>query len=404
MIPRLLILEEQPHRRASMRYRLIVTFFLVIILVSVGVLVKIKLPYTAKDFQYIAMQQVSPSSEHKITAVKAGKVDYFKGIDFYPAPLPYESEEGSLALDGLLEAKTANFVGLRFFLREQEQTSTLVLYDVNQDTILADIITRVHESGKGVCLEPQIMMDTAGQFVANLKPKNIKTWFESYDKAILHYAQLANDCGVELFSVANENSSLWQYSSQWTNLIDKVNLVFDGFVTVRLNCWWQESAFNEVLTYSWLSQPGLDFVGISPYFDLTTKDNPTVTDLTESWTSTQGNRHCINILAELTAISKKYKKKIIFLEIGYRSIKGCSAEPWNASDYVPRMSSTKITYSDKDQAVAIRALYEVFDKQTWFAGAFWFYWPTAKPSKQDTTWSIWTKPGQELLQSVFTAH
>lgn len=387
-----------------MRYRLIVTFCLIIILVSVGVLVKIKLPYTDKESQYIAMQQVSSSSNHKITAVKASKVDYFKGIDFYPAPLPYESEEGSLALDNLLEAKTANFVGLRFFLREQEETSTLVLYDVNQDAVLADIITRIHESGKGVCLEPQIMIDTTGQFVANLKPKNIKTWFEGYDKAILHYAQLANDCGVELFSVANENSSLWQYSSQWSNLIAKVNLVFDGFVTVRLNCWWQEYSFNEILAYSWLNQTGLDFIGISPYFDLTTKDNPTVSDLTKAWTSTQGNRHGINLLEELTAISRKYKKNIIFLEIGYRSIKNCAAEPWNAGDYVPRGSSAKIQYSDKDQALAIKALYEVFDSKDWFAGAFWFYWPTAKPPRLDTTWSIWTKPSEEVLQSVFAAH
>jgi len=104
-----------------MRYRLIVTLCLIIILVSVGVLAKVKLPYTGKDFQYVTVQQVSSSFDHKITTVKASKVNYFKGIDFYPAPLPYESEEGSLALDSLLETKAANFVGLRFFLESKSR-------------------------------------------------------------------------------------------------------------------------------------------------------------------------------------------------------------------------------------------------------------------------------------------
>ncbi|MCX6737658.1 MAG: hypothetical protein NTX26_02930 [Candidatus Parcubacteria bacterium] len=387
-----------------MRYRVFVTFVLVFVFVALGVLVQIETPQNHKASEYIALQQIEVSSNSKVTAIKADKVSYFKGIDFYPAPLPYESGEGSLSLDSLLESKTANFVGLRFFLREQDQTSTLVLYDVNQDVVLADIITRVHESGKGVCLEPQILVDAPGQFVANLKPKDIDLWFQSYTRAILHYAQFASDCGVEMFSIANENSSLWQYNSQWNKLLSAVNIIYDGFVTVRLNCWWQESAFNEVLDYSWLNHPSLDFIGISPYFDLTTKENPTIIDLENAWTNIQSNRHGINIVQELEAISKKYKKKIIFLEIGYRSIKNCAAEPWNAGDYVPRSSNSRIVYSDRDQAMAIRALYEVFDRKEWFAGAFWFYWPTAKPSKLDTTWSIWTKPSEEILRNAFAAH
>jgi len=370
-------------------------------------LVQIKWPLAKSTPTYVTMYNVVAPSKPKITTViKQKGVNFFNGICFYSAPLPYDSEESFLALDALLEEmKTANFVGLRYFLKEQNLESTLVVYDVHQDDVLFNMIARIHEAGKGVCLEPQIFLDAPGQYVADLKPKSVKEWFKNYTEAVLYYAQFAQDCGVEMFSIANENSSFWGYSQYWDDLINQTRTIYDGIITVKLNCWWQEKTYQSVMKdYTWLENSNLDFIGISPYFDLTLMENPSVNDLIKAWTDSGSNRHHLNIVEELQNISKKYQKKIIFLEIGYRSIKYCAAEPWNASDIVPRGSNSKIVYSDSEPSNAIKALYEVFSKKDWFAGVFWFYWPTAKPAKADTTWSIWTKPIQEILNTQFAAH
>ena len=386
------------------KYMLIISLLIIALIMTVMSSVSINQP-TESIFTYVKLYNVVTPSKPKITTVvKQEQTDFFNGICFYPAPLPYDSEESVQSLSDLLLEMKANFIGLRYFLHEQNLESNAVYFDAHQDEVLFEIISQIHEAGKGVCLEPQILIDSPGQYVADLKPKSVKEWFENYQKVILHYAQFAQNCGVEIFSVANENNSLWGYSQYWNNLINSVSNIYKGNITVRLNCWWQEKTYQSIINdYIWLENSNLTYIGISPYFDLTLMENPEVEDLVKAWISSESNRHNLNIVEELENISNRYKKKILFLEIGYRSIELCASEPWNASDVVPR-GSKRIVHSNSAPVIAVKALYRVFGNKEWFAGVFWFYWPTAKPAKADTTWSIWTKPIQEILNTQFAAH
>jgi len=378
-----------------LRYRITITAILIIILVFTLISVKFNDTRFLTQSSYIKSSQViwdrieqaeisSPDSLIK----KAKFEGYFKGISFYPAPLPYNSEEAGSSLTELLKLPEVNAVEIRFFLYQYNLYSTNLLYDTHQEYILQEIIGRIHHYGKMVCLEPQIFIKTPEQFVANIKPHNVVMWFTSYKRIIDHYAKFANENNVELFSIANENASLWQYEEQWNEIIDSVREQYNGRITVKLNCWWQEESFKKVLHYDWLSNKNLDYIGFSPYFDLTSQKASSIEELIRAWTDSRYNRHGLNIEKELEAISQKFQKKILFLEIGYRTIKNCTIEPWNSAEVVPQGSRHKVEFSEKESVLAIKALNKVFKKKSWLAGIFWFYWGTTKSPPRDTSWNI----------------
>ena len=318
----------------------------------------------------------------------------FRGIDFYPDPYPYATSEAFDALEHLLKIKGVNYVQLRFFLSQDSLISNKVVYDEKQDIILESMIAMIHQAGKKVSLLPDIIIK-AGDYVANLCPEDIDQWFTSYHDALMHYAILAQKYDVELFSIGNEFHSLWTENQKWGYIIDKLREKYKGLITTKLNCWWQEKTFQKVLTYSWLEK--LDYIAIAPYFDLTWENDLSLEEIKNSW---QNSRHGLNIVEELREIAEKYKKKMIFSEMGYRSIDGTTIEPWNSDSIVPRSGgSGKIDL--EEQSLATQALFEVFKDKDWWGGLFCFHWPTVKPNQQDKTWAIWNKPVELVIQNNF---
>jgi len=149
----------------------------------------------------------------------------------------------------------------------------------NQDHILSFMIQRIHQTGKKVSLMPQLLVADKG-YEANLKPQNKALWFKSYFEVLLHFARLAETNKVELFSIGNEFTSLFvdgTNDTEWNEIIESVREIYHGKLTVKLNCWYKETQFNDLLKMSWLHK--IDYIGIAVYFDLTEKMNPTEAEL-----------------------------------------------------------------------------------------------------------------------------
>ena len=90
----------------------------------------------------------------------------------------------------------------------------------------------------------------------------------------------------------------------------------------------------------------LDYVGIDAYFPLKTS-SPTVAVLTELWKPYVEN---------LKIFSEKYNQKILFTEIGYRSINLPNSKPW---DYSLRDQP----FNGQTQADALEALFVSFENK-----------------------------------------
>jgi hypothetical protein len=321
----------------------------------------------------------------------------FKGIDYYPFPLGYETGEAFGSLEKLLKMEEINYVQLRFFLYQDDLNSSLVSFDEGQDYNLQDMIRRIHKAGKKVSLLPHLVVGEFGNhYVANLEPKQLELWFSSYRESLIHYAVLAQESEVELFSLGNELYSLWGYQEEWEETVARVKENYNGLITTKLNCWWRDISFEKLITWDWLAE--IDYIGLAPYYDLARNNNFSLEELRASWRNT---RHGLDIVWELEEISKKFKSKIVFLEIGYRSIDGSTMEPWNYDAVVPQGGSGTGLFDSEEQSLATQALFDVFSDKDWWSGAFWFYWPTDKPDGQDKTWAIWGKPVESIIRFNF---
>lgn len=321
----------------------------------------------------------------------------FRGIDFYPNPNPYLNKESFDSLDALLKIREVDWIQIRFFLFQEGINSNKVIIDETQDEVLEVMIEKIHQSGRKVSLIPHFILNKDLIWGALIEPTNEKEWFLSYKEGILHYAVLAEEKNVELFSIANEMVSLWNRNEEWEKVIKAVREVYKGKVTAKMNCWWQEGYFQAVLKMNWMSK--LDYIGIAPYFDLTNKKNPSLEEIKNSWTK---NRHGLNVVQELEDISKNFQKKIVFLEIGFRSVDGANIEPWNSESIVPRGNSVKVKPDQEEQALATQALFDVFFDKDWFEGVFWFYWPTKIViDPDDTSWTIPGKMVEEVIWENF---
>jgi len=327
----------------------------------------------------------------------------FRGVDFSPTPHEYNTKFAFEALENLLKISEINYIQLRFFLCQKSlESSEVKPYDENQDHILAFLIQRIHKSGKKVSLMPQLLV-TDKEYEANLKPQNKALWFASYSEALLHFAQLAETNKVELFSIGNEFTSMFldgANDTEWNEIIDSVEEIYHGKLTVKLNCWYKQTQFDNLLKLSWFQK--LDYLGVAAYFDLTDKMDPTEEDLKKAWFN---SRQGINFVKELATLFESYQKPIIFSEIGYRNVDGCNIEPWNADSKVPRFPSGLGTgkKDDEEAILCAKVLFETFKAQNWWKGTFWFCWPTGILSENDTGYGIRDKPIlKEILKNYST--
>ena len=54
-------------------------------------------------------------------------------------------------------------------------------------------------------------------------------WFNNYQKFILHYAELASNLSVEIFSVSCELTEVSKQTSYWIKLIPKIRNKFNNY-------------------------------------------------------------------------------------------------------------------------------------------------------------------------------
>src|SRR5256885_17164270 len=95
-----------------------------------------------------------------------------------------------------------------------------------------------YDIGYALGLDPQVMikpmltgLDRTNQ--VKLTPSDPAAFFASYKAAIVHFATIAQQSGVEQLSIGNELASLSgpQYRSYWVDIIDAVRAVYHGALT-----------------------------------------------------------------------------------------------------------------------------------------------------------------------------
>ncbi len=279
-----------------------------------------------------------------------------------------------------------NYIGLFAATFQTGKTSTDPHRDPERtasDQALRHVIAQIHRMGMGVILLTPLFPDD-GTWEGAIRPNDIAKWFDHWREILLHYAELAEERQVEIFMLGSELATLRNRTQEWNQLIDVVRNRYSGKLSYSVNFWANRDEYEQV--FEMTQWRHLDYIGVTGYFELTEKIDPTVEELEAAWTSDRTGQ---NILADLEALSSTYKKPVVFWEIGYFSRDGTNIYPWN----FPLPGDE----DEQEQADCWAAFLNVFSDIEWFRG-YGIYAENVGLPKIPKLYSVLGKLAEDVLR------
>lgn len=266
-----------------------------------------------------------------------------------------------------------------------QDTITSVQITCGQDATPTDgdlihVITTAHRLGLKVMLKPHIDLyresdPTAfrGDIAFGNDEAAWRAWFANYTTFITHYALVAQNNRADAFVIGTELVGTSARATEWRAVIRGVRTAYRGPITYAAN-------YTEDSAVQWWD--AVDFIGIDAYYSLAQKPNPTVAELVSAWSP---------IANRLAQLSDRWKRRIVFTEIGYQSRNGTARKPSGIADE---------TLDLQEQADCYEAAFQALNGQTWWAGAFWWavLTTTGQGGPQDTDYTPIGKPAAEVLR------
>ena len=214
-------------------------------------------------------------------------------------------------------------------------------------------IELARSAGFKVFVKPHVWIDAPsnGKWRSDIYPSNNENWElwkKSYRDFILRYAHIAQQANAEMYCIGTEFTRLSiEKPAFWKALIQEVRGIYSGKITYAAN-WHNEY---ENITF-W---EDLDYIGIQAYFPLVKNKYPSVRQISKGW-----NKY----ISSIKSIQKKYHRKIIFTEMGYKSTADSAISPWEWIDHTkPNKSLSTAT-----QANCYEAFFKTIWQKDWFAG------------------------------------
>ena len=204
-----------------------------------------------------------------------------------------------------------------------------------------------------------------------------EAWEKGYEAFILELAKIADSTQVALFCIGTELSkSAVKRPEFWRSLVKKVKKVYSGPLTYGAN-------WDNYKNITFWDQ--LDYIGISAYFPVTNVKKPSVETIVEGWKP---------YYKEINEISKKFDKKIVFTEYGYRSVSTAGIIPW--------IDGKKSDVADETtQANLYSGLYKTFWNEPWFQGGFiwkWYY----RGNGGGASYSPYQKEAMDIVKNQYS--
>jgi len=231
-------------------------------------------------------------------------------------------------------------------------------------------------------LKPQIYVGRG--WPGDIEMQNEKDWklfFKNYKNWIMHYAVIAEMYKIPMLCIGNELlKTTTTHNAEWVELIKNIRSIYSGKLTYGAN-WGEE--FESIKFWDYL-----DYIGISEYYPLSTKENPTDTELFDG---------AKKIISKIASVQKKYNKPVIFTEVGFRS----SKYPWMTS--FEKETIKEANY--QNQARSYRAILKAAHGTKWLAGMYWWKWPSYLQDggdPQNDFYTPYNKPAEDVLRQWYS--
>lgn len=246
------------------------------------------------------------------------------------------------------------------------------------DDVVRRAARQARAEGMRVLLKPHLWLhspDWPGS-IDHASADDWNAWFDSYRAFILHYAALAEEIGAETFSIGNELTKSTRHEQSWRRLIAETRKRYHGRLTYGSNI---EEVFNVPF---W---DALDAIGISAYFPLSERQSPDEAELARAWRP---------IVTRLARLSARWKRPIIFTEIGYSSRDGATAQPWEEHGGNLNL---------RLQAAAYEAFFKTVWPQPWLRGVYFWKWESYvnHDDGRSVAFTIENKPAAAVVRKHF---
>ena len=176
-------------------------------------------------------------------------------------------------------------------------------------------------------------------------------FFDYYYRWIRHYAFLAEIHQIDALCMGVEFAkATLSHGEQWKHMFQKARGLYQGNMTYAAN--WGE----EFETIDFWDE--LDFIGLNSYYPLSKNDTPTDDELKASFEE---------VKTKIEKVYQKYKKPIVFTEIGFRSIEA----PWKNPH-----ADGDTPFNDKHQQRCYEVIFEGIQNEPWCAGILWWKFPS----------------------------
>ncbi len=248
------------------------------------------------------------------------------------------------------------------------------------DESLVQAATTAHRLGMKVMLKPHIW--THAGWPGDLQMRNEEDWkrfFDNYYRWIRHYALLAEMYDFDMLSIGVEVSKATLEKPQaWRKMIRRLRRIYHGPMTYAAN-WGEE--FEKLGFWD-----ELDYIGLNSYYPLSQSSDATAAEL---------RRGAASIALRVEKVAQKYRKPVIFTEVGFPS----TPAPW----VQPHRENRRGRPDPQAQALAYRVMFETMWDQPWFYGFYWWKWPTVLDigGERHTGFTPKGKPAQEVVSEWY---
>lgn len=259
-------------------------------------------------------------------------------------------------------------------------TSSIISRDATgtpSDDDIRAVVATARELDFEILFKPHVDCDD-DTFRGDIEPADLGTWQTSYRDFILHYAVLAEELGVEIFSIGTELKGVSGDTPFWRDIITDIKAAYSGELTYSAN--WDE--YGDVGFWDDLNYIGIDF-----YFPLTDENNP----------SREAMVAALEPIAEdLKTFSESTERPFLITEVGYRSTDGTNIRPY----YFGSDGDLDL----EEQADATWAFTSVFEDESWLEGSYWWRWdpdPT-EGGLTDEDYILYGKPAADVLSELWS--
>jgi hypothetical protein len=215
----------------------------------------------------------------------------------------------------------------------------------------------------------------------NIEPSDWDLWWRNYTDFNVHLARIAQDEGVEWYSLGTEMASTHRFPDRWRALARAVRRVFKGKLTYSVNF-----DSHDGFTFG----DCLDVIGMNTYDPIAKHEaRPSPEQVRDAWWW---------IVNKARTLQARFGRPVMITEVGYPSRAGAHAGPWDFRSDKP----VDLELQDFLLDGAFGVL------RNWSDGAAVFYYlygenldvkPVGGPG--DRTYAVWGKPAEATLRAYF---